>query len=94
MLAWLSGMRCRLACSPADATAAHYLLLQQIQIGLTCLVLSFWYLLTRVVPNIVHKSSKMVVCVCVCVYWTNRPNLSYSGFFSDLYYLDQLKISD
>ena len=33
MLAWLSGMRCRLAYSPADATATHYLLLQQIQIG-------------------------------------------------------------
>ena len=28
MLAWLSGMRCRLAYSPADATATHYLLLQ------------------------------------------------------------------
>ena len=28
MLAWLSGMRCRLACSPADTTATHYLLLQ------------------------------------------------------------------
>jgi len=26
MLAWLSGMRCILACSPADATATHYLL--------------------------------------------------------------------
>ena len=24
MLSWLSGMRCRLACSPADATATHY----------------------------------------------------------------------
>jgi len=33
MLAWLSGMRCRFAYSPADATATHYLLLQQIQIG-------------------------------------------------------------
>jgi len=50
MLAWLSGMRCRLAYSPADAT-----------------VLPFWYLLTRVVPDIFHKSSKTVVCVCVCV---------------------------
>ena len=30
------------------------------------LVLPFWYLLTRVVPDIVQKSSKMVVCVCVC----------------------------
>ena len=28
MLAWLSGMRCKLAYSPADATATHYLLLQ------------------------------------------------------------------
>jgi len=28
MLAWLSGMRCRRAYSPADATATHYLLLQ------------------------------------------------------------------
>jgi len=28
MLAWLSGMRCRLAYRPADATATHYLLLQ------------------------------------------------------------------
>ena len=28
MLAWLSGMRCRLAYSPADATATHYLLFQ------------------------------------------------------------------
>jgi len=33
MLAWLSGMRCRLGYSPADATATHYLLLQSIQIG-------------------------------------------------------------
>ena len=28
MLAWLSGMRCRLAYGTADATATHYLLLQ------------------------------------------------------------------
>jgi len=28
MLAWLSGMRCRLAYGPADATATDYLLLQ------------------------------------------------------------------
>jgi len=32
---------------------------------LTCLVLPFWYLLTRVVPDIFQKSSKTVVCVCV-----------------------------
>jgi len=28
MLAWFSGMRCRLVHSPADATATDYLLLQ------------------------------------------------------------------
>jgi len=28
MVAWLFGMRCRLAYSPADATATHYLLFQ------------------------------------------------------------------
>ena len=28
MLVWLSGMRCRLAYGPADATATHCLLLQ------------------------------------------------------------------
>jgi len=35
MLVWLSGMRCRLAYGPTDATATHYLLLQEIQIGFT-----------------------------------------------------------
>jgi len=33
---------------------------------LTFLVLPVWYLLTRVVPDIYQKSSKTVVCVCVC----------------------------
>ena len=32
---------------------------------LTFLVLPFWYLLTRVVPDISQKSRKTVVCVCV-----------------------------
>jgi len=31
------------------------------------LVLPFWCLLTRVVPDIIQRSSKTVVCVCVCV---------------------------
>jgi len=34
---------------------------------LTFLVLPFWYLLARVVPDIFQKSSKMIVCVCACV---------------------------
>ena len=33
---------------------------------LTFLVLPFWYLLTRVVPDKFQKSSKTVVCACVC----------------------------
>jgi len=37
------------------------------RLALTFLVLPFWYLLTRVVPDIFQKSSKTVVCVCVCV---------------------------
>ena len=34
------------------------------RLALTFLVLPFWYLLTRVVPDIFQKSSKAVVCVC------------------------------
>jgi len=33
---------------------------------LTFLVLPFWYQLTWVVPDKFQKSSKTVVCVCVC----------------------------
>jgi len=33
---------------------------------LPLLVLPFWYLLTRVVPDKFQSSSKTVVCVCVC----------------------------
>jgi len=63
-------MRCRLAYSPADAIVTHYLLLQQFQIGFTFLVLPFWYLLTRVVPDRFQQSSKTVVCVCVVLlFW-------------------------
>jgi len=60
MLAWLSGMRCRLAYSPADAIATHHLLLycsSKSRLVLTFLVLPPWYLLTRVVPDIFQKSS-------------------------------------
>jgi len=39
---------------------------------LTFLVLPFWYLLTRVDPDIFQTSSKMVVCVCiVCILAVN-----------------------
>jgi len=49
---YLSGVSCRFACHPADATATptptHYILLQYIQTGFTRMVLLFWCRLTRV----------------------------------------------
>ena len=36
------------------------------------LVLPFWFLLTRVVPDKFQKSSKTVVCVCVCEVHTGQ----------------------
>jgi len=57
MLAWLSGMRYRLTYSPANATATHYLCSSKSRLVLPFLVLPFWYLLTRVVPDKFQKSS-------------------------------------
>ena len=52
MLAWLSVWgEMQICICPIDATATHYLLLQEIQIGFTFLVLPFWFRLTRVVPD-------------------------------------------
>ena len=45
---------------------------------LTFLVLPFWYLLIRVVPDKFQKSSKTVVCVCVCV---RTMNIASSCWF-------------
>jgi len=44
---------------------------------LTFLVLPFWYLLTQVVQDKFQKSSKTVVCVCVCgvCHFSGCPNL-------------------
>ena len=45
MLAWLSGIRCRLAYNPADANATHYLLLQlTVGIHQTACVAMVYYL--------------------------------------------------
>jgi len=43
-MAYLSGARCRLAYSPADATATHFSCFSKIQ-----MVSPFWYRLTQVV---------------------------------------------
>jgi len=64
---YVSGSRCRFAYGPADAIATHYLLLQQIQIGVTFLVLPVWWQLTQVVPERIQEGHKMAVCMCVCV---------------------------
>jgi len=58
MLAWLSGARFRFAYGPADATTTHYILLQYIQIGITFLVLPFWYQFIQVVPEKVQGAAK------------------------------------
>jgi len=55
---YLSGATYKCAYGPADATAIHYLLLQKIHIVLTFLVLTFWYRLTQVVPNKIHRAVK------------------------------------
>ena len=56
---YLSGATCRLAYSPADATATCCLFASV----KSRLVLPFWYRLTRVVP----EKGPLNVCVCVCV---------------------------
>jgi len=53
MLAWLSGMRCRLAYSPAGATSTHCSCSSKSR-----LVLLFWYQLTRVVPDKIQRAVK------------------------------------
>jgi len=58
---YLSGARCRVAYSPADATATHRLFASV----KSRLVSPLWYRLTRVVPE---KRDVKRVCVCVCVW--------------------------
>ena len=59
---YLSGARCRLAYSPADATGTHCLF----ALVKSRLVLPLWYRLTRVVPD--KGPLNGYVCVCVFVY--------------------------
>jgi len=56
---YLSGVWCRLAYGPADATATHCLASVKSR-----LVLPFWYRLTRVVP----EKGPLNGCVCVCLW--------------------------
>ena len=65
MLAWLSGMRCKLHIAQQMLLPLTISCSSKSRLVLTCLVLPFWYLLIRVAPDIFQKSSKTVVCVCV-----------------------------
>jgi len=63
---YLSGARCRVANSPADATATHRLF-PSVK---SRLVLPLWYRLTRVVPD----KGLLNGCVCVCWFYRLRKN--------------------
>jgi len=56
---YLSEARCRVAYSPADATATHHLFASV----KSRLVLPLWYRLSRVVPD----KGQLNGCVCVCM---------------------------
>ena len=81
MLAWLSGIRCRLAYGPAVATAITISCSSKSRLFLTFPVLLFWYLLTRVVLDKFQKSIKTVVCVCVLGLWLIQHQLNCKQFF-------------
>ena len=70
----LSGVRCRLAYGPTDATATLVSSFSKILIGLP-----FWYQLTRVVPEKGPLNGCVCVCVCVCVCWFTFPALAHPG---------------
>jgi len=63
---YLSAARCRLAYGPADPSATHCLLLQEIQIG-------FGYQLIRVVPDKIQRAVKRL-CVCVKSAESHNPH--------------------
>jgi len=71
---YLSGVRCRFAYGPADATASHYLLLQEIQI-----VLGFTFLVPAHLgsPGQNAESHKAVVVVAVVVFRVQSINLHF-----------------
>jgi len=56
------------ACKKLSGGMLVWLSEMRCRLALTFLVLPFWYLLTRVVPDIFQKSSKTVVCMCVLLF--------------------------
>ena len=65
MLAWLSAWGADLHIAQQMPQPLTISCSSKSRLVLTFLVLPFWYLLTRVDPDIFHTSSKTVVCVCV-----------------------------
>jgi len=91
LLAWLSGARCRFPYGPADTTATHCILLQEIQIGF-----GFTFLVPAHPGNPRQNpdSCKMLVVVVVVVTHilpTVEYNLycPYGAPFGDLQYCRQ-----
>jgi len=67
MLVWLSAWGADLHIAQQMPLPLTISCSSKSRLVLTFLVLHFWYLMTRVDPDIFQTSSKMVVCVCVCV---------------------------
>jgi len=68
MLAWLSAWGADLHIAQQMPLPLTISCSSKSRLVLTLLVLPFWYLLTRVDPDIFQTSSKAVVCVYVCDY--------------------------
>ena len=67
MLAWLSAWGADLHIAQQMPLPLTISCSSKFRLVLTFLVLPFWYLLTRVDPDIFQTSSKMVVCVCIAL---------------------------
>jgi len=67
ILAWLSAWGADLHIAQQMPLPLTISCSSKSRLVLTFLVLPFWYLLTRVDPDIFQTSSKTVVCVCVYV---------------------------
>ena len=67
MLAWSSGWNADLHMAQQMPLPLTISCSSKSRLVLPFLVLPFWYLFTRVVPNKFQKSGKTTVCVCVCM---------------------------
>ena len=74
MLAWFSAWGADLHIAQQMPLPLPISCSSKSRLVLTFLVLPFWYLLTRVDPDIFQTSSKTVVC-CVCVLWVYASSL-------------------